>query len=185
MTHESCKSKRQALSKKVRFDVFKRDFFKCQYCGSTPPAVVLEVDHVLPVAAGGTNAMHNLITACFDCNRGKSAGLLSSIPESLATQAEIAAEKLAQVKAFDRLIKSQRKLEEAHIDEVESAFRVHFSGYSFTPKFRQSVRVFVQRLPAHQVVDYMHLACSRVHSMGDATKYFCGICWKQIKGARQ
>lgn len=177
-------AERKPISKKTRFDVFKRDFFKCQYCGSTPPAVVLEVDHVLPVAAGGTNALHNLITACFDCNRGKAANLLSSVPDGVAKQAELAAEKLAQVKAFDRLMKSQRKLEDAQIDEVEEAFRIHFEGYSFTPKFRQSVRLFVQRLPAHHVVDYMHLACSRISNMQDATKYFCGICWKTIKEAQ-
>lgn len=175
---------RKPLSKRTRFNIFKRDRFACQYCGSTPPAVVLEVDHVLPVAAGGTNASHNLITACFDCNRGKGAGLLSSVPDGVAKQAELAAEKLAQVKAFDRLIKSQRKLEESHIDEVEEAFRLHFPKHSFTPKFRQSVRVFIQRIPVHQVVDSMHLAASRVNDVYDCTKYFCGICWKTIKESR-
>lgn len=176
------KPKRKPISKRVRFEVFKRDRFMCQYCGQTPPAVVLEVDHVLPVSAGGTNALHNLVSACFDCNRGKAAGLLSSVPESVAVQAELAAEKIAQVKAFDRLIKAQRKLEEAQINEVEDAFRVYFPRHGFAPKFRQSVRVFLQKLPAHQVVDHMHLACGRISNMNDATKYFCGICWKQIKG---
>ena len=37
---------RVPMSKKMRFDVFKRDGFQCQYCGSTPPSVVLEVDHI-------------------------------------------------------------------------------------------------------------------------------------------
>ena len=175
---------RKPLSKKVRFDVFKRDCFKCQYCGNTPPAVVLEVDHMLPVSAGGTNVLHNLITACFDCNRGKGAGLLSSVPDSVAQQAELAAEKLAQVKAFDRLIKAQRKHEDGQIDEIQDAFKLHFDGYSFSPTFRQSVRVFLRNLPAHTLVDYMHLACSRISNREDVIKYFCGICWKQIKGGR-
>lgn len=177
-------SKRTPVSKRTRFSIFKRDFFTCQYCGNKPPSVVLEVDHVLPVAEGGTNATHNLITACFDCNRGKGAGLLSTVPGGVAKQAELAAEKLAQVKAFDRLIKSQRKIEESKIDEVEQAFQLHFPEHSFTPKFRQSVRVFIQRIPTHQVVDAMHLACGRISNVHDATKYFCGICWKQIKESR-
>ena len=42
-------SKRKSLSKKIRFEVFKRDKFTCQYCGKTAPNVVLEVDHIEPV----------------------------------------------------------------------------------------------------------------------------------------
>lgn len=177
-------AERKPLSKKMRFDVFKRDSFKCQYCGATPPAVVLEVDHVHPVALGGKDRIDNLITACFDCNRGKGAGLLSSVPESLADRAALMKEKLDQMKAFQRLINSKRKLEEQQIDDVEAAFQVHFDDYSFNDKFRQSVRLFLQKLPPNIVVDYMHLACTRIPRQHDATKYFCGICWKAIKEPR-
>ena len=64
-------AKRKNLSKSVRFEVFKRDSFKCQYCGKSAPDVVLEVDHIIPVSKGGDNDISNLITACFNCNRGK------------------------------------------------------------------------------------------------------------------
>ena len=47
--------KRKNLPKKIRFEVFKRDSFTCQYCGRMAPDVILEVDHILPVAEGGTN----------------------------------------------------------------------------------------------------------------------------------
>lgn len=60
------------LSKRTRFEIFKRDNFTCQYCGSRPPDVVLEVDHIHPRSKGGDNDTINLITACADCNRGKS-----------------------------------------------------------------------------------------------------------------
>ena len=43
----------------------------CQYCGQSAPDVVLEVDHIVPVAEGGDNDIMNLITSCRDCNRGK------------------------------------------------------------------------------------------------------------------
>ena len=65
------------LTKKIRFEVFKRDSFKCQYCGKAAPDVVLEVDHIKPVAEGGSNDILNLITSCFECNRGKGKKLLS------------------------------------------------------------------------------------------------------------
>ena len=68
------KNKRVSISKKLRHEVFKRDNFKCFYCGVKPSDrddVVLEVDHVLPVCEGGTNDIDNLVTSCKDCNRGK------------------------------------------------------------------------------------------------------------------
>lgn len=63
---------RKAISKLVRFEVFKRDKFTCQYCGKSAPEVVLHVDHIQPVSKGGDNSITNLITACASCNGGKS-----------------------------------------------------------------------------------------------------------------
>lgn len=65
-------AKRKNLGKKIRFEVFKRDSFTCQYCGQSAPQVILEVDHIIPVSKGGDNDLTNLITSCRDCNRGKS-----------------------------------------------------------------------------------------------------------------
>lgn len=63
---------RASIKKSVRFEVFKRDSFTCQYCGQKSPDVVLEIDHITPVAEGGGNDLLNLVTACRDCNSGKS-----------------------------------------------------------------------------------------------------------------
>ena len=68
---------RKSISKKVRFDVFKRDHFTCQYCGRMAPDVTLECDHIISAAKGGQNEYMNLITSCYDCNRGKGAKLLT------------------------------------------------------------------------------------------------------------
>lgn len=65
------KQKRKGIKKSVRFEVLKRDSFTCQYCGAKAPDVLLEVDHIIPVAEGGTDDVINLITSCRDCNRGK------------------------------------------------------------------------------------------------------------------
>ena len=71
---------RIAVSKSKRFEIFNRDGFTCQYCGLRPPDVVLELDHMVAVSNGGTNEDLNLITACYDCNRGKSANVLGAAP---------------------------------------------------------------------------------------------------------
>lgn len=70
-------AQRKTLSKKLRFEVFKRDKFSCQYCGRSAPDVVLEVDHIKPVSKAGDDDMLNLITSCRDCNAGKGACELS------------------------------------------------------------------------------------------------------------
>jgi hypothetical protein len=63
----------------MRFEVFKRDNFTCQYCGRTPQdGAKLVADHKLAVANGGLTEISNLITSCFECNAGKSDAILSS-----------------------------------------------------------------------------------------------------------
>jgi hypothetical protein len=58
------------LAPKLRPQVFARDGYRCVICGSTDD---LSVDHVLPIARGGTNDEWNLQTACMRCNRLKGA----------------------------------------------------------------------------------------------------------------
>lgn len=77
LTQEIEKPKRKAIGDKLRFEVFKRDQFKCQYCGKAAPDVILHVDHINPVSKGGDNDILNLVTSCIDCNSGKSDRLLS------------------------------------------------------------------------------------------------------------
>ena len=52
--------------------MLQRDDYTCRYCGGKAPAVVLDVDHIVPVRDGGTDEMDNLVAACVDCNVGKS-----------------------------------------------------------------------------------------------------------------
>ncbi len=55
----------------LRFAVFRRDSFTCQYCGRAAPHVALHIDHVAPWADGGRTELANLRTACDVCNLGK------------------------------------------------------------------------------------------------------------------
>ena len=64
---------------KQRFEVLSRDNFTCQYCGARAPNVQLVVDHVIPVAHGGTNEPANLVAACFACNAGKGSACTTRI----------------------------------------------------------------------------------------------------------
>jgi hypothetical protein len=57
---------------KLRFEVFRRDSYKCQYCGRSAPEYPLHVDHIVPWSKGGKTVIENLVTACSECNLGKS-----------------------------------------------------------------------------------------------------------------
>jgi len=63
---------------KIRFEIFKRDNFKCAYCGrSADDRVLLVVEHIKPISSGGNSNIENLITSCNECNAGKLDFLLS------------------------------------------------------------------------------------------------------------
>lgn len=67
----SRKRTRSEMTLKLRYKILKRDNFMCVICGRRPPDVELCVDHIEPVAKGGSNSESNLRTLCTDCNLGK------------------------------------------------------------------------------------------------------------------
>lgn len=71
-----------SVSMGLRFRVLARGLFTCRYCGAHPPDVTLEVDHIIPVSAGGRDTLTNLVAACWACNRGKHALVMA--PEVVA-----------------------------------------------------------------------------------------------------
>jgi len=54
-----------------RRNIFKRDHYTCQYCGSQPGSGELTVDHVLPRSQGGVSSWENCVLACVACNKRK------------------------------------------------------------------------------------------------------------------
>lgn len=73
-----------AVSKRLRYEVLRRDSHTCRYCGASAPDVLLRVDHVTPVALGGTDTPENLVTACDPCNSGKSSTIEGFVAQARA-----------------------------------------------------------------------------------------------------
>lgn len=61
------------VTKQLRFEILKRDGFRCIYCGRSSNETALQVDHIWPTNRGGETRLGNLVTACADCNSGKGA----------------------------------------------------------------------------------------------------------------
>lgn len=154
---------RKPLSVRTRFEVFKRDSFTCCYCGRTTPEVVLQIDHVVPVAEGGNDDEMNLVTACWECNSGKSAVPLSEIVtgEDPYDRAVVMLEKERQLKEYDYVLGQmlQRRREMAQrvvnwwCDETDNET---VPSNQFTWLINQ-----LQHVPVTLVQEAMMLAISR------------------------
>jgi diadenosine tetraphosphate (Ap4A) HIT family hydrolase len=59
---------------KIRYETLKRAAFRCELCGVSADERALDVDHILPQSAGGTDDSENLQTLCWLCNTNKGAG---------------------------------------------------------------------------------------------------------------
>ena len=57
------------IDKNLQWQVFKRDGYRCQYCGKT--GVPMTVDHYMPQELGGETKAENLKTCCRSCNKRK------------------------------------------------------------------------------------------------------------------
>ncbi len=170
-------------SKKVRFDVFKRDGFVCQYCGRTPPEVVLEVDHINPKSKGGKDNINNYITACVDCNRGKAGTPLDKLPDGPRKNLRVLRETRAQLKAYNILVEEQEQDYLDAIDRINKIFKETYPTKIPTEQFnRTATRTFLTHLPEVAVRNAMAKACSFINDNPySALKYYCGICWNRIK----
>lgn len=65
---------KRAMSIRLRYEVFKRDRYRCKVCGRSPAThlnVFLTVDHIKPLQREGKTILTNLQTLCSECNGGK------------------------------------------------------------------------------------------------------------------
>lgn len=176
-------TKRKSISKKLRFELFKRDSFSCQYCGSTPPNSILEIDHINPISLGGDNSIDNLITSCFDCNRGKSNNELGDVPETLKQKAIEIKEREEQIKGYNKIIKSKIERIESESWKIVESLECSNKIESYSKKRLSSIKLFLQKLNYYDVLESADITSSKFGNItSGAFSYFCGICWKKIRG---
>lgn len=184
-------SKRKQISKSTRFEVFKRDKFTCQYCGASAPEVILEVDHIKPVSKGGTDDLMNLVTACRNCNRGKTNRELSddTAVERQKQQLDALQERREQL---DMMLKWREELAAEIEHEVDSIDANVFGPYgkSITNKGRQDIKKLIRRFGFNEVYDAAELAVDHYYtgtdqSMDWAFTKIGGICYNKRKAREE
>jgi len=154
---------RVALSKKLRFEVFKRDSFRCQYCGAAAPEVLLEVDHVKAVAEGGTNDILNLITACKACNAGKGKRALSdhSVLEKQRDQLAELNDRREQLEMMIEWKEELCDLKNTAIDRVCDFWSKLVPGFELNDKGRQSLKKLTNEFAVGDIMDAMQTASNQ------------------------
>jgi hypothetical protein len=170
----------------LRFEVFKRDDFVCRYCGRRSPAVILEVDHVIPRSGGGRDDLENLVTSCFECNRGKSARLLSAMPleEDLHERTVQIAERELQISEYDHWRARQRAREDIDLANLRGKWAEKWGGYEWQDS---TVRKTLRVLSYQDVLDILEIVAEQTERYGDrswsksAWIFFCGICRKRVQ----
>lgn len=151
-------TKRKAISKTLRFEVFKRDSFTCQYCGSMAPDVVLEVDHIDPVSSGGDNGIMNLVTSCHDCNRGKGAKKLSDdqVVKKQQEQLKELNEKREQLRMMLEWKNELSNLVSDQVDACESLLGER--GRTFSESGRQGFAKWIKKYGFNEVYNAFEIS---------------------------
>ena len=151
---------RKKLSRKIRFEVFKRDSFACIYCGRKAPEVILEIDHVIPVSENGSNDLLNLVTSCFECNRGKSNRQLSdnTIVEKSRIQLEELQAREEQRKMLVKWHKSLHQQDEQTIQEISKFWASLVPLFPLNEKGHQYFRKLINKFSLDEVLDAMRIS---------------------------
>jgi hypothetical protein len=148
-----------SLSKKVRFEVFKRDSFTCQYCGRSAPDILLEVDHIEPKSKGGADDLLNLVTSCEDCNRGKSNRELTdgTAVKRRKQQLDQLQKKRDQLELLMEWHKSLLDLEEQTITELSEMW-TQLTDYELTTSGLDCLKKWVKKFGINEVIESMKIS---------------------------
>lgn len=176
-------AERKAIPKKIRFEVFKRDNFTCQYCGRMSPDVVLEIDHIEPVASGGSNDILNLVTSCIDCNRGKGKRRLTENQEIKKQQDQLK-ELSARKEQLEFLVKWRKELQDIDEKQVDivNTMLVEKTGIKLSEFGREKVKNVIKEFGLNNVLDSLEISLKQYYDQNDknsvafAINKLGGIC---------
>ena len=182
---------------------FKRDSFTCQYCGAKAPDVLLHVDHIEPVAGGGSNDLLNLITACGACNLGKAAVPLDehAVLERKRKQLAELQERREQIEMMAQWHAGMLEIDAAEVDAVVALWTELTGGrWGFSEFGLKATRKHVREFGLDEVMTSLRIAAEQYFkevdgrvtsdSINHALDKVGGIChnrrrWKNVPEAER
>lgn len=175
-----------AVSKRLRYEILRRDSHTCRYCGRSAPEVPLRVDHVTPVALGGGDEPTNLATSCHDCNSGKS----SASPDAELV-ADVSDDALRWATAMQQAADNLREQETPKL-EYRDAFLTEWNRWHLgkdddkkvplPEDWKQAMDRFrVAGIPTWMWADIVDAAMANQKVKPENTfRYVCGIAWNRV-----
>jgi hypothetical protein len=162
-----------AVSKRTRYEVLNRDGFTCRYCHETD--VPLTLDHVVPVALGGSDKPDNLVAACQPCNAGK-----ASVSPDAETVDQVNEDALrwagAMQKAAEILTARDREA-----DEFVDLFDQCWPKFSKPRGYQQTIlQLRAAGLTREMLIDSVDVALN-AYGVESRFRYFCGVCWRKVR----
>lgn len=177
-----------AVSKRLRYEILRRDSHTCRYCGASAPNVPLCVDHVTPVTLGGTDTPDNLVTSCEPCNSGK-----SSVPADAALVSDVADTALhwgAAIKQAAEELRAQEEPKRAY----RNTFQQAWNEWTWEPNgkrepheledgWKSSIDNFREAgLPIEVWPDIIEKAMTnKTVKAENLFRYSCGIGWRMVR----
>lgn len=174
-----------SVSKRLRFEILRRDNHACRYCGATAPEVKLLVDHVVPEALGGPTEPANLVTACEPCNSGKS---------SIAPDSPLVENARQDAVRWANAMSKAHEIRRAHIEEREAYarhFRELWDAWSTGPEdartpipldddWRSTIDKFFEYDVHPRDIEYAVETAMGANAIS-TFRYFCSVVWNIIR----
>ena len=172
-----------AVTKRTRFEVLRRDNYTCRYCRSAENP--LRIDHVTPVALGGTDEPTNLVAACQDCNAGKA---------STSLDAEQVADIQHDAVRWSAAMQQAAAEASAHAESLPrdvAWFRNAYKDATFSSPddgWQQSIHRFMDNGLTKELIERAVISAAwRMKQLPpeDRFRYFCGCCWSRVRELRE
>lgn len=178
-----------AISRRLRFEILRRDGHTCRYCGAKAPDVQLEVDHVIATTLGGPDEPSNLVTACEDCNSGK-----SSIAPDSAIVDDVENDALRWAKAIEKAA-FYREIDQDATDDLVAEWDDAWSDWTYGPdqkeiprdkEWRASIETFLSHgLTPQELRRLVRVTMDSRAKPEGKWKFFCGCCWRAISDLQE
>jgi hypothetical protein len=145
----------------------------------------LVVDHVIPVALGGSDDPSNLTACCRDCNAGKAS---TSPDEHHVAQVDAMAEQYAA--AVRQAAEQRRAVMASEEDALHRFYGIAYdimgSDAWLTPGWEVSIARFMSAgLSVEDLKHFVYAVAGSSASTGGAFRYFCACCWNEIRDREQ